>query len=227
MGGYIFDFGGTLDTGGCHWGRVLWHAYERCGVGVGEAHFREAYVFAERTMGRLPLVKPIFSMRETLAVKLRLQFDCLADMGCTTDRSLAEKVLADVCALAEGCVAHSREALLRLKAQGKPLALVSNFYGNLPVVLRDYGLDGCFDAVIESAAVGVRKPDPRIFQMGVETLGMTPEEVTVVGDSIANDIIPARSIGCPTVWLEGEQWSDAPIDRSLPTRIVSDLDELV
>ena len=94
MGGYIFDFGGTLDTGGCHWGRVLWHAYERCGVGVTEAHFREAYVFAERTMGRQPLVKPTFSMRETLAVKLRLQFDCLADMGCATDRSLAEAVLA-------------------------------------------------------------------------------------------------------------------------------------
>lgn len=43
--GYIFDYGGTLDTGGCHWGRRIWHAYERAGVPVGEELFREAYVY--------------------------------------------------------------------------------------------------------------------------------------------------------------------------------------
>lgn len=228
MIGYIFDFGGTLDTGGCHWGKVLWHAYERCGVGVGEAQFRAAYVYAERAMGSRPIVKPTFTMRETLAAKVHLQFGFLADGGSLSPAAerLAEAVLADVCTLAERCVAHSREVLLRLRGQGRPLALVSNFYGNLPTVLRDYGLDTCFDAVIESAAVGVRKPDPRIFQLGVEALGLTPAEVTVVGDSIANDILPASSIGCPTVWLEGEQWSAAPIDRTLPSRIIADLGEL-
>jgi putative hydrolase of the HAD superfamily len=227
--GYIFDFGGTLDTGGCHWGKVLWHAYERCRVGVTEAQFREAYVYAERTMGRLPLVQPTFTMPDTLAVKLRLQFGFLADQGYwqpSAGNAQCEAVLADVCALAASHVAHSREVLQRLKGQGSPLALVSNFYGNLPAVLRHYGLDTCFDAVIESAAVGVRKPDPRIFRLGVEALGLQPAEVTVVGDSLANDIVPAGSIGCSTVWLEGEQWSDIPVDRSLPSRVIADLDEL-
>ena len=42
--GYIFDYGGTLDTGGQHWGMVLWHAYERHHVPVTEHEFREAYV---------------------------------------------------------------------------------------------------------------------------------------------------------------------------------------
>ncbi|MFS6554926.1 hypothetical protein VPJ68_05445, partial [Parabacteroides distasonis] len=46
--GYIFDYGGTLDTGGMHWGKALWHAYERCGVPVTEQMFRDAYVHAER-----------------------------------------------------------------------------------------------------------------------------------------------------------------------------------
>ena len=45
--GYIFDYGGTLDTGGNHWGKVIWHAYERVGVPVDEALFREAYVHGE------------------------------------------------------------------------------------------------------------------------------------------------------------------------------------
>ena len=30
--GLIFDYGGTLDTKGCHWGKVLWHAYEQSHV---------------------------------------------------------------------------------------------------------------------------------------------------------------------------------------------------
>ena len=40
--GYIFDYGGTLDTGGCHWGKAIWHAYERQNVPVEEEQFREA-----------------------------------------------------------------------------------------------------------------------------------------------------------------------------------------
>ena len=42
--------------------------------------------------------------------------------------------------------------------------LVSNFYGNVNAVLRQFGLDGCFSEVIESAVVGVRKPDPEIWR---------------------------------------------------------------
>ena len=56
--GYIFDYGGTLDTCGNHWGKVLWHAYERQQVPVSEEQFREAYVYAERTLGRNPIVLP-------------------------------------------------------------------------------------------------------------------------------------------------------------------------
>ena len=48
--GYIFDYGGTLDTGGQHWGKVIWHAYERQQVPVSEEAFRDAYVHAERTL---------------------------------------------------------------------------------------------------------------------------------------------------------------------------------
>ena len=39
----LFDFGGTLDTAGCHWGRFLWYAYKRNEIHVSEEPFREAY----------------------------------------------------------------------------------------------------------------------------------------------------------------------------------------
>ena len=48
--GIIFDYGGTLDTGGDHWSEVIWCAYGKAGVAVNKAEFREAYVYAEREL---------------------------------------------------------------------------------------------------------------------------------------------------------------------------------
>ena len=122
--------------------------------------------------------------------------------------------------------AQSREVLLQLKAH-YPMVLVSNFYGNIATVLREFGLDGIFQAVIESAVVGVRKPDPRIYRLGVEALGLRPEEVVVVGDSIEKDIIPAQKAGCQTVWFKGEGWTDDLVDESVPDRVITDLTALL
>ena len=82
--GYIFDYGGTLDTGGQHWGMALWHAYERHRVPVTEAQFREAYVHAERTLGRNPIIRPSDTFRQTLEAKLRLQLAYLGNLSPLT-----------------------------------------------------------------------------------------------------------------------------------------------
>ncbi len=220
--GYIFDYGGTLDTGGCHWGKMFWHAYQRAGVSVTEQQFREAYVHTERLLGRQPVIKPDFTFSRTLETKLQLQLQFLNGQ-CLPDRllpTLHTLLLEQV----ERHTAHSREVLSQLP---QPKVLVSNFYGNIGAVLREFRLDSLFTTVVESAVVGVRKPDPQIFRLGVEALGLLPGEVTVVGDSIDKDIVPARQAGCLTVWLRGEQWHDGPVDTSLPHRIVSDLKELI
>ena len=107
------------------------------------------------------------------------------------------------------------------------MVLVSNFYGNIATVLREFSLDGIFQHIVESAVVGIRKPDPRIFTLGVEALGLDPSEVVVVGDSIDKDIIPARQAGCHTVWFKGEGWTDAPVDESQAERVINSLSELV
>jgi len=223
--GYIFDYGGTLDTGGQHWGKVLWHCYERQDAPVTEQQFREAYVYAERTLGRNRIVMPDFTFRKTLETKIQLQGQCLADMGTTLAPQLLKAISDD--AYTQTChhTAHSRDVLVELKQQ-YPMVLVSNFYGNIHTVLQEFGLDGFFEQVIESAVVGVRKPDPRIFLLGVEALGMEAGEVVVVGDSIDKDIVPAREAGCQTVWFKGEQWTDAPVDERIPDHIITDLYEL-
>ena len=97
----------------------------------------------------------------------------------------------------------------------------------MPTVLREFGFDGLFQHVVESAVVGVRKPDPCIFLMGVEALGLQPGEVTVVGDSMEKDIIPAKTAGCQTVWLKGEQWNDDTVDECAADCVMNDLSELI
>ena len=79
--GYIFDFGGTLDTEGCHWGKVLWHAYQRHNIPVGEEQFRKAYVYAEKMLGKNPIIQSDYTFRQTLAAKLRIEFDWLEWSG--------------------------------------------------------------------------------------------------------------------------------------------------
>ena len=221
--GYIFDYGGTLDTGGQHWGQVLWHAYERHRVPVTEAQFREAYVYAERTLGRNPIIRPDFTFRQTLETKLRLQLEYLG----IRNEKFRQTILDDLYERTKAMTAQSREVLLQLKELGLPMVLVSNFYGNMPVVLREFGFDGLFLAVVESSVVGIRKPDSRIFRLGVEALGLKPEEVTVVGDSLEKDIIPAREVGCQTVWLSGEGWSPASCSQGAADRVIRSLDELL
>lgn len=206
--GCIFDYGGTLDTGGNHWGRVIWHSYERMGVPVGEELFREAYVYAERELGRNPIIQPDYTFEKTLSVKLRIEMEHIGRcLGGFDAPKWHGAVLADLYGSVKAGTARSRDVLARLAGR-MPLVLVSNFYGNIHTVLGEFGLDGLFAGVVESAVVGVRKPDPQIFSLGVKALGMEPGEVTVVGDSYAKDIVPAKAAGCHTVWMRGEGWTD-------------------
>ena len=225
--GYIFDYGGTLDTGGQHWGKVIWHAYERQQVPVSEEAFRDAYVHAERTLGRNPIIQPDFTFYKTIETKIRIQLEYLQEKNDVSSVSSYLKPLTDN--LYEATVketAKSREVLLQLKQQ-YPMVLVSNFYGNIATVLKEFKLDGIFDKIIESAVVGVRKPDPQIFTLGVEALGMQPDEVVVVGDSMDKDIIPAGKAGCHTVWFKGEGWTNDPVDESPAGKVITDLTQIL
>lgn len=229
--GYIFDYGGTLDTNGCHWGKMLWHGYQRHNVPISEEQFRAAYVYGERTLGRTPIIQTDYTFKKTLSVKLRIEFDYLQDKGLLeagnfSMASCQSAILNDLYSKVLENTKKSKEILQELKKNNK-LVLVSNFYGNLNVVLNEVGLDGIFEKVIESAVVNVRKPDPAIYQLGIDALGLKPDEITAVGDSYDKDIVAASKVGLHTVWLKGEQWDDKQHDESLPDKIITDLSQLL
>ena len=121
---------------------------------------------------------------------------------------------------------ENKQVLEHLKQAGYPMVLVSNFYGNINQVLEDAGIDGYFQNVIESAVVGVRKPNPAIFALGVCALDLPASQVLVVGDTYGKDIIPAHKLGCHTLWIKGLQWEEKKVDESIPDGIIKKLSEM-
>lgn len=207
--GIIFDYGGTIDTGAVHWSEVIWDGYQKSGVAVDKAEFRDAYVYAERELARERHILPEHDFHDLLLIKLRIELNRLAEEG----HFAPEDVEAKAGEIAQYCYDFARSnvqaAIPVLEELGKkyPLILVSNFYGNIETVLKDFGIRKYFKDIIESAVVGVRKPDPRIFTKGVEALGLQAGEVLVIGDSFSKDIEPAEKAGCQVLWLKGSVWS--------------------
>jgi len=87
------------------------------------------------------------------------------------------------------------ETLERLRAAGYRLGVISNWNENLPNELSRFHLDSYFDFVIVSSLVGVAKPSPEIFRMGLSRAGCQPHEALYVGDNVTDDCEGARSAG--------------------------------
>ena len=208
MKGFLFDYGATLDTRGEHWSKVIWRAYERHNVPITWEQFWEAYVTTERKLGEGGIILPSDTFYNTLSKKIALQLLSIKTGPDDTNAPLAKQLTEDLYDETLQVIAESREVLQEIADKYRcPMVLVSNFYGNIHAVLREMGLDRYFAEVIESAEVGIRKPDPRIWQLAIEALGrhsptpLLPQDITVVGDSLEKDINPAKSLGCNTILI--------------------------
>ncbi len=238
--GLIFDYGGTIDSAGDHWSEVIlraWHSV--LSDAVNRELFRDSYVEGERAMARERIIMPEDDFRTTLLKKIRVELKWYVghsqDISDPDQKEVVDKISADpegiANAIADDCDRRARrsveeaEIVLGKLQKRYPMVLVSNFYGNVNSVLSTYGVDRYFREVVESAVVGVRKPDPKIFSLGVEALGMRPEEVVVIGDTYKKDILPALTIGCKAIWIKGKGWTEADDAQDYP-HIIKNLREL-
>jgi len=94
------------------------------------------------------------------------------------------------------------EALARLRDAGIRRVVVSNSDGTVERGLVDAGLGPLLDAVVDSAIVGVEKPNPRIFTHALAAAGVPPERALHVGDLYAVDVVGARAAGVRGVLLD-------------------------
>lgn len=87
------------------------------------------------------------------------------------------------------------DAMALVRARGVKVAVVSNSEGMLESLFDELGILGCFDAVVDSARVGVEKPDARIFAIACERTGTTAARALHLGDTMATDVVGARNAG--------------------------------
>ena len=219
--GIIFDYGGTLDSRGVHWSEVLWQGYCQAGVPIDKETFRNAYVEGERALARERIIMPQDDFHTLLLKKVEVEISYLPDKPDAEVQDRWIKEIATYCDdAARECIEEAR-AILEQLHERYPMMLVSNFYGNIDEVLRSYGIRHLFKGIIESAVVGVRKPNPTLFKLGVDALELEPDEVLVVGDSLRKDIIPAEQLGCHALWLKGKGWTKEEDLQTHPNTITS------
>ena len=95
------------------------------------------------------------------------------------------------------------EAVRRCRARLVTACLTNNWvsFDDFPADARAGGRDevlGLFHHVIESSKVGVRKPDPRFYELACETAGVRPEEVVFL-DDLGVNLKPAAAMGMTTI----------------------------
>jgi FMN phosphatase YigB (HAD superfamily) len=198
----LFDFGGTIDTNGVHWSEMFWAYYQRRNIRVGKPEFEKAFVRSDGMLLAEPDIAAL-DFRTMILRQFRFQFGIL---GVPDAARLADAAGAECYADVQAIAARSR-TLLQAFSGTYRLGVVSNFYGNLEKVCREFSLGDLFAVMVDSVVEGVRKPDPAIFSLALGRLGVAGPETYVVGDSYERDIVPAKLLGCSTIWLKGQSWT--------------------
>ena len=145
----------------------------------------------------------------------------------TFDRLFAEESLAlgaevrgrDVLPLLQGDLRPEMvEALKRITAQFKTGCITNNLPANAIGSLTGRSLYIAevmvlFDHVIESAKIGLRKPDPRIYRLMVETLKVDPNRCVYL-DDLGVNLKPAREMGMTTIKVTSGAQAIAELEKA-------------
>jgi HAD superfamily hydrolase (TIGR01509 family) len=130
-------------------------------------------------------------------------------------------------------LASTTHALLEsLRERGLRLGIVSNAFDPPELLHRDLELLGVaqrVDAAVFSSEIGVRKPDPAIFEAVLARLGTRPEDTLFVGDS-AVELAAARRLGMPTcqaLWFAAEEPGEADFEAFTQMDVLTFVGRLV
>jgi HAD superfamily hydrolase (TIGR01549 family) len=90
----------------------------------------------------------------------------------------------------------------------RALGLRVGIVGNQTAALERWAQEAALpaDVISSSDSLGVRKPDPRFFQLVVELAGCAPGEVAYVGDRVDNDVLPAAAAGLVAIHVRRGPW---------------------
>jgi FMN phosphatase YigB (HAD superfamily) len=202
--GILFDLGGTLDGDGEHWLNRFYLLYREALPGVSWDALKAAFYRAEANCQQESRVAGL-GLDGLVAFHVSQQLAALGIIDPQGETRLAQKFL-DSC---RQKLTRNAGILSGLAGRFR-LGVVTNGYGNAEIILNEAGMRPHLAAVVDSQTVGLRKPDPAIFALALDCLGVAPEAAALVGDSYQQDICPAKEAGLTTVWLRNDAMS-APL----------------
>ena len=147
-------------------------------------------------------------------------FERLVTEHLAPDGELAAQLLAAYLAAVPSHLTlyPDAEPLLELLGARYPLGLVSNGPSELQrPKIEKFSLERHFEVVVVSGELGVRKPDPAIFAIALEALGVSPQRAVFIGDNPTDDIAGACASGLSAIWVNRGDWpAPDPGDRDAP-----------
>ena len=200
----LFDLGGTLHRGTVPQGRGIWFA-DRIINRLSDYGVRLP-VSTEELAAVLPINAEEYkahsekTLTEYPSAKIWSEY-YLKGMGVSEDElePMAEELsfLYDYERPMVMRRPHLKDTMEVLKGMGLKLGVISNIISRsvVPHFLAEYGIADLMDCVVTSAATGIRKPSPEIFRIAERELGLVPDELCYVGDTISRDVIGARNAG--------------------------------
>jgi putative hydrolase of the HAD superfamily len=154
-GAVLLDFGGTLDADGVPWSQRLFQGYREQGGEVDRFDFEERFQRSDRMVEQLPDITTL-GFRGLVLEQLTILRALLPD-GDAIDLEVWAGGFVDASRETAG---RNRGILGTIRTR-YALAVVSNFTGNLGPCLAELELADCFKVVLDSAQLGIRKPDVR------------------------------------------------------------------
>jgi putative hydrolase of the HAD superfamily len=130
--------------------------------------------------------------------------------------NLAKWIRFDYVALALTPRDGTIEVLSQLKSDGYKIGLVSNCSAEPPVLWRNTLFAPFFDATVFSSVAGIQKPDPKIYLMATDKLGVQPQDCLYIGDGDSHELTGAAAVGMHPVLIRSPHEDYAEAIRTNP-----------
>ncbi|HZA25296.1 MAG TPA: HAD-IA family hydrolase [Dehalococcoidia bacterium] len=206
----FFDFYNTLVQFWPPLDQIQQAACREFGLSVSEKGIKQGYTIADVYFNRENEIHPLAlrSEEERLEFFTRYEQMILENAGLLVSLDLARRVWEMAGSVPKDFMPFddSIPALSKLQAEGYRLGLISNLRRDIVQLCQRLGMAKYLDYFINSAEVGVEKPNPEIFLAALEQAAVTPEEAVHVGDQHRSDVLGARAVGIHPVLIDRGGW---------------------
>lgn len=229
----LFDLGSTLIYFDGYLPDVMTHAYQELAISLLEGGYTiNKDAFLTEFLSRL---EAYHTERETELIEYTTEqvLRIVLERQGLTGLDLRPH-LARMYAVTQACwkVEHDTQITLQaLQDAGYRMGIISNAGDDwdVQVLIDNAGIRSYFEYINTSAAAGIRKPHPKIFQLAFHSMSIRPDQAVMVGDTLGADILGSKNIGMRNVWITRRVNRTAlqmQEEQISPDRTITDLSEL-